>query len=315
MELAAAIQDEAYELSHNLVKEVEDLKPKQEIFIHYSSLEAFYSIMDTSRLRFTSVKSTNDPSEFSYGREIVARGLKEALDGAAPVERTWIAGCIERLRDQNFRAFVFCMSEAVDDEAEVGELSQWRLYGADGRGIALVIDTSTEARRNQLLRLTSRPRRVMYGDADGLGLVKKEIRGFLDGIPTLSPATRELLAAEPESAAAYLCNRVFWLPSVIKHKAYRHEREVRLIRGDIGEQAGNPLVFYDKSTIRRPAIELPIAEQAGEAPDEYNLSPIARVIIGPSGDQAAIEDSIRFFLEARKWRLTVSRSDIPYRAV
>lgn len=87
---------------------------------------------------------------------------------------------------------------------------------------------------------------------------------------------------------------------------------MRLVRGDIGEQSGNPLVFIEKNSIRRPAIELAISE-TGDGEVTLHSSPLTRVIIGPSEDQSAIEDSIRFFLQARKWELEVVRSDIPYR--
>ena len=305
----------ALNLSYNLTREVDGLRPRESVFLHYSTLESFYSIMDTARLRFTSVKSTNDPSEFLFGKDVLDRALLEALEGATAAERSIINEAILSAKTQDFRAFVFCMSEALGDEAEVGELSQWRLYGADGLGIGLVFDVSNSQRQNLLQRLTSIPRLVTYGEADGMALVKQEIRAFLDGIHTLPADTQTYLRENPSAAGGYLSNCIFWLPSVIKHKAYRHEREVRLIRGDIGESAGNPLVFYEKGLIRRPAIELPISDFSENSPQSHHASPIRKVIIGPSGDQSAIEDSIRFFLEARNWNLEIARSDIPYRAV
>lgn len=305
----------AYELSHNLVRVVGELEPREKVFLHYCSLDAFYAIMDTGRLRFTSAKSTNDPSEFVFGREIVSRALTEIAAESAADTRRHLLEVDAALAAQDFRAFVFCMSEAVEDEAHVGELSQWRLYGADGRGVALVIDVSSADKLDMLTRLCSLPRRVVYGDADGLELVKSEIRTFFRGLPSLPKSTLDYLDQSPMATQGYLLNSVFWLPSVIKHKAYRHEREVRLIRGDIGQHAGNPLVFYERGSIRRPAIELPVSELVERGHQQIHSSPISAVIIGPSGDQSAIHDSIRYFLEARNWNLTVHRSDIPYRAV
>jgi hypothetical protein len=66
----------------------------------------------------------------------------------------------------------------------VGELSQWRLYGADGRGIAIVIDANSEKRRIQIEKLASLPRKVVYGVSDGLKLVKNEVQSFLNGLET-----------------------------------------------------------------------------------------------------------------------------------
>jgi Protein of unknown function (DUF2971) len=295
--------------ARNITRPIDALEPSERIFLHYSSLEAFYSIMDTGRIRFTSVKSTNDPSEFLFGRLIVDRALGEVEDLLAH-QRKVVSLCKERISERDFKAFVFCMSEAVDDEADVGELSQWRLYGSNGRGIALVIDVNSEIRRNQIIKLGSRPRKVVYGQSDGLDLVRAEVLSFFNRCEELSNEAKGFLTDNPELCADYLASVLFWLPSVIKHKAYRHEREVRLVRGDIGEQSGNPLVFNERNFIRRPAIELPFSETLST----QHSSPITRVIIGPSGDQSAIEDSIKFYLQARNWKLEVVRSDIPYRA-
>jgi hypothetical protein len=162
----------------NIARRIDVLEPTERTFLHYSSLEAFYSIMDTGRIRFTSVKSTNDPSEFLFGLSIVNRALEE-MDNLQAHQRKVVSLCKDAILSRDFKAFVFCMSEALDDEANVGELSQWRLYGSNGRGIALVIDTHSEYRREQIVRLGSIPRKVVYGLTDGLRLVKTEVSAFL----------------------------------------------------------------------------------------------------------------------------------------
>ncbi len=303
------------QLSMNLLAPVDGLTPSEHTFLHYCSLDAFYSIMDTGRLRFTSAKSTNDPSEFIFGQEVVDRVLENGHLTLKAHEKDWVRGAFKLKDSRDFRAFVFCMSEAIDDEAEVGELSQWRLYGSDGRGVALIFDTSSANKRDLLHRLTSIPRKVVYGEDAGKTLVEKTIAEFIDRSGCIGEQAAAILDEKPSLRCEFLLNWVFWLPSVIKHKAYRHEREVRLVRGDVGGVAGNPLVFFEKGSIRRPAIELQISNVLGEEPSIRHESPIKGVIIGPSGDQSAIADSIRYFLEARGWDLEVRRSDIPYRAV
>lgn len=303
------------ELSMNLRREIDQLRPSGTKLVHYTSLDSFYSIMDSARVRLSSVKSTNDPSEFLFGLEVVRRGLSDSKVDARPAEISVIEECEQRLDRRQFKAFVFCMSEAIEDEVEVGDLSQWRLYGSDGRGIALIFDVGHQTKRDELISLISIPRKVVYGSDEGANFVKKQIQDFFNAVKSLPEQSQEFLQQYPSSFAEYLGNIVFWLPSVIKHKAYRHEREVRLIRGDIGTHAGNPLVFYDRGTIRRPGIELPISMLSDSEDIQYHSSPISKVIIGPSGDQASIDDSIRFFLEARNWSLEICRSDIPYRAV
>ncbi len=202
------------------------------------------------------------------------------------------------------------MSESDPTEAAVGELSQWRLYGSDGRGVALVFDVSAGTDRSLLSKLGSIPRRVTYGEVEGQVVVGKIIDDYLEKLTALGSA-----AITPKRAQEGLLNAIYWLPSMIKHLSYQHEREIRLVRGDIGEEYGNQLVFFERGSIQRPAIERDISERVGEYPSFRHESPIKGVIIGPSGDQAAIYDSIKYWLAARGWELSISRSDIPYRAV
>lgn len=301
-----------YKLSNSLDQEVPSLRPTRMKFIHYTSLAGFYGITESARLRFTSARSTNDPSEFLFGENVVAEALKRLISKEVGRSREVVESCVKEFPTRAFQPFVFCMSEVSDDEEEtVGELSQWRLYGSDGRGVAIVFDVSQASMMLRLRNFASYPRRVVYGEADGADLVEAEVRDFLVKL-TDSGEADHFNAAE---LGSYLGNKVFWLPSVIKHKAYRHEREVRLIRGDIGEHAGNPLVFFEKNGVQRPSIERSISETVGDPPNDRHRSPICRVIVGPSSDQSAIEDSIRYFLAARRWEVPITRSDIPYRAI
>ena len=307
-----AAQEAVYAISDSLSQDVASLRPAKNKFVHYTSLAGFYGITESARLRFTSAKSTNDPSEFLFGENVVSEALAEILDEETGVNRDIVKTCADEFPTRKFQPFVFCMSEAGDEEEEhVGELSQWRLYGADGRGVAIVFDVSHAQTLLKLREFASYPRKVVYGDRDGIDLVKREVRDFLVKLGA-SGHQKNLSLME---LGTYLGNCVFWLPSVIKHKAYRHEREIRLIRGDVGEHVGNPLVFFEKNGVQRPSIERPISEIIGDPPNERHFSPICRFIVGPSSDQSAIEDSIKYFLSARRWSVPISRSDIPYRAI
>ena len=299
-------------LPSNLLNEVPLLRPRESIFVHYCSLDAFYAIMDSGRFRFTSAKSTNDPSEFFFGQKIVKDVLLNPQASIPASLREHVKNAAASIEERDFRAFVFCMSEAIEDEAYVGELSQWRLYGANGRGVALVIDVANQHRASLLSELLSLPRKIVYGELEGRALAEAVLQDAIRAVEDFDAETKTVGDLAPEMYADHINNYLFWIPSVLKHKAYRHEREVRLIRGDAGRLI--PLDFFDRNSIRRPCIELPIARVLENERKSHD-SPIRAVVIGPSGDQSAIADSIKFYLEARKWSLDVRRSDIPYRAV
>lgn len=303
------------ELVSTLRVEIPELKPESNKLIHYCSLDAFYAIIGSGRLRFTSAKSTNDPSEFVFGQEVVSQAIDKAFKEHGSGPYNLLKGCREKFMKRDFRAFVFCMSEAVGSEEEIGELSQWRLYGADGRGVGLVFDTASTKDHDALMAAGSLPRRVVYGASEGAEVAKRQIERYLNKIGSASADLKSYLDATPGNAQGFLINWLFWLPSVIKHEAYQHEREVRLIRGDVGDAAGNPLVFFERGGIQRPAIERQIGELVGKPPDQRIESPLKGVIIGPSSDQPALVDSIKYYSQANRWDLSVARSDIPYRAL
>jgi hypothetical protein len=193
-------------ISMNLLSSVEGLMPSENTFLHYCSIEAFYSIMDTGRLRFTSAKSTNDPSEFFFGQEVVDSALKKEHPGLQAHEKEWVREAFKLKDSKDFRAFVFCMSEAMDDEAEVGELSQWRLYGSDGRGVALIFDTSASKKRELLHSLTSIPRKVVYGEADGMSLVERTIARFIAETKLLEAEDTAYIEINPTLRHEFLLN-------------------------------------------------------------------------------------------------------------
>lgn len=297
-----------------LRRPVPQLRPANDVYLHYCSLDAFYKIFESGRLRYTSAMSTNDPSEFLFGQEVLQKALEPPHPGRDNQAQTIIRLCREQSASRNFRAFVFCMSEAVDDESEVGELSQWRLYGGDGRGVALVIDARAPSGMESLTALSSIPRRVLYGADEGQAFVRELLQSFFSEAASSEKLSTETRAGR-KALAGHLLNATYWLPSVIKHKAYRHEREVRLVRGDAGLDGGQPLVFFEKGGVQRPAIELQISAISEKNGRTLHKSPISGVIIGPSSNQATIYDSINYYLEALGWGVFVKRSDIPYRAI
>jgi hypothetical protein len=300
-----------YHLSANLGTLIPELKPIKTRFIHYCSLGAFYAIVESGKIRFTSSRSTNDPSESIYGEQIVGAALKTFAKKLPEPEQIYMADRGKYRSD--FNAFVFCMTEATEEEEQVGELSQWRLYGADGKGVALVFDVSwPEQNIEMLCSLAGWPRKVVYGEATGTALVHAVLDRFFSGVREMSDEHRQCIKREFGAFRSYVNNSIFWLPSVIKHPAYKHEREVRLICSGPNK---DPVTFFERGGIKRPAIDRPIAYLPTESPDQLHFTPIRRVIIGPSGDQPAIHDSVEHFLRVHRWLLDIRRSDIPYRAL
>lgn len=98
---------------------------------HYCSLETFKSIIENKTLRLSNVLKSNDSEEFKYFDNVFKNALKNVKIGVKKrkyFENEWIK------RKAEFMPLVLCLSSKND------QLSQWRGYADDGRGIALGFD-------------------------------------------------------------------------------------------------------------------------------------------------------------------------------
>jgi len=276
--------------------------------MHYTNVDAAYEIISGKKLRFTSAKNTNDPSEFEFGATVVERALDICIGRLTGPDKQLVQAALNNFRYRQFTAFIFCACEADDDEWDVGELSQWRLYGADGHGVAFALDLTA----NGHLGI---PRKVLYGESAGVEFACAEIDRFVAFLNSAPP--RLLVGPDPRIPIPhneYLLNMLFWVPAVIKHRAYRHEREVRLVRGDLHNQSAYEMKFVGKG-IRKPVVDLPLYVWRGNEAHKYPVGPLRHLIAGPSADQRALEDSLAHFMTLHKAVYPVKRSDIPYRSV
>lgn len=107
--------------------------------VHYSSLGSFYKIIESELLRFTSAGSLNDPSEWNYGMDVVKKAYSKSLPHWNEKESEYWSSMVNLdgspIIKEKRRVFVFCCSQLQVADLNNGELSQWRLYGDDGRGL------------------------------------------------------------------------------------------------------------------------------------------------------------------------------------
>lgn len=93
----------------------------QKLFVHYTSLDALYSILNTGELRLFDLNNMNDPYELNY--------LIKILD-------------LEVNQDQveNFKSSLFVTSICAYNDTEKDNFDLWRLYGRNGQGVAIVFE-------------------------------------------------------------------------------------------------------------------------------------------------------------------------------
>ena len=133
-----------------------DLDERDEIFVrqpllaHYTTLDVLEKILSTGELWFSNPLFMNDLDEVRFG---ILKGI-QILKDSDDVRKAWkseeryqaFLDAVDHYRDrfENEHAldtYVFCTSEH-DPLDHDGLLSMWRGYGGNGKGVALVFDTS-----------------------------------------------------------------------------------------------------------------------------------------------------------------------------
>lgn len=127
------------------------------ILYHYCSVETFFSIIANSSIWFSDVEKSNDYQECILCREYVNESIEKYLQEDAQAVKAWEhwynAGAETRY---SMRTFAICFSESCD------QLSQWRGYAQDGKGIAIGFNKEILEKLNQINEYHIAFKKVLY---------------------------------------------------------------------------------------------------------------------------------------------------------
>lgn len=132
------------------IKEENEFHRKKPLLAHYTSLDVLERILKSNELWFSNPLFMNDLEEVRFGFLHGAKAFKEhkAIRDALLSEKRHLSfissldhyiGTFER--DHLLDTYIFCLSEHMQENRD-GLLSMWRGYGGNGKGAAIVFDTS-----------------------------------------------------------------------------------------------------------------------------------------------------------------------------
>jgi hypothetical protein len=127
----------------NLVTErIDHLRHKKlpETLFHYTSSQAFLSIIQSNSLWFSDFRYMNDLSELEYGINLVRSTIRKRFDGETDLQvGRLLPFAMEQLEQARTYTdvFVFCMCE------ENNLLNQWRVYGKDTVPLSMELATNS----------------------------------------------------------------------------------------------------------------------------------------------------------------------------
>lgn len=196
----------------------------QKLIYHYTSLEKFEQIIASRKFLFTHYKNLNDTLELKHGYQIFEKLVYETK---VPDADRYLKNLKAILLDHEIDFYICSFSEQNDN------LSLWRLYGDDGYGVALGIDTnftlvSEEKVENPTISA------AIYKQAT----FEANFKNLCDRINTITNSSKYLILSELRQKEvlkllySHLFVYCFSICLVTKHESYQHESEVRLLLKD-----------------------------------------------------------------------------------
>jgi hypothetical protein len=259
---------------------------------HYTSVKGALGILESGRIWFTERAHLNDPSEVSHGVTIataILRGQGREDD----------AGRLDSAAQSVFRDFRF-FSASFSFEGD--DLSQWRAYADDGKGVVLSFKSS----------IFNNP--------------KTHIGNFVPDKPTalvcpMSYSSDELRSVIASIIEAWdgknvgeLCDHVFMISSMFKNDCWNPENEYRFfVHGSrhsvlksscyTSRERNDEIICY---------LDIPIPNWTS-----VNDFPIYRIRLGPAASPD-LDTRLDDFLSSRSIPIpaeAILRSDLPYRSI
>jgi hypothetical protein len=326
-------------------------QPIPEKLWHYTSVEGFQGIIASGNIYATDVRYLNDSEEFVHARKVaneVIEQTPEFGDFGFPL-RDVLKSAINGVFASDFldpnraQIFVASFTDSADD------LSQWRGYSHGTFGVSISFDLRMHRPTVESdSAVTFAP--CIYDDDEKRNLIQfaihqfvkesqakwtETVKGFLNeiGKSKIKPDFSEILKitsaafGDPEFKAQLnnrlnaARQRLHRLSGLLKHRAFHHEMEWRLVLPISPDKDKTDLVhpirFRSTGASLIPYIAFPLgmitmSQDSGAPPTP--VLPVNDVLLGP-GSSVDAANAAQAFLESKSIKIVPRRSDVPYRQV
>jgi hypothetical protein len=197
------------------------------ICYHYCGLDKFVSIVRNKTLRLGNIFYMNDSKEVSWFFDVARKRIEEYLgdedeSSSGGRQQNVLVKLNSLLEKQQFyHIYAVCFSRKKDD------LSQWRGYADDGRGVTLGIDIEN-LRKQTNCPLLERVL-VNYDKEEQVRKVDKTLEPLLDLEESSDDSSSSSSSGSEPRPAIRVFRELASLAPNFKNPAFRHEEEVRLI--------------------------------------------------------------------------------------
>ena len=313
------------------------VKPIPSTLWHYTSHAAFQGIVTSRRIWATEYRFLNDREEFLHARELAQKLVDEEPEyvGEQFPAREYVRKAVDivfntgYLHEERLRVMVASFSEEGD------QLSQWRGYANDSRGVSIGLDLRHLRPPSEVgTAVTFAP--CVYEHSDKCALLKAAFAHYRAGLQewweslvrlarkrrhegvTPDPRFGQNLVSEHQEELKAVLTRshatlqfdLLRAAPLLKNESFSEEREWRLVlplRALPKLPAIHPLEFRSTRDSLVPYIPYPLNRPGEEGPIACT-----DLILGP-GSHSSAEVGINLFLQREQIMVLAKRSQIPYR--
>lgn len=258
-------------------------------FVHYTTAESAFKIIETKRLWMRSTTCMSDYREVDYGHDLLVKTFRSqvnetqnryalftsVLEACVP----GVAASAVSMLDQNwnqirYNTYVASLSEHESGHEDLyGRLSMWRAFGGSSGRVALVMSVPWFSPGAQLLRLIFSP--VAYFTEDE---VAKELDAVIENVRKNAEFLGTVNAQE---LSGMIYTMLLSAVTCLKHYGFHEEKEWRVIHGAFplfSELMENSIECING--VPQRVFKLPL--EAAISPELGFASIFDRLIIGPT---------------------------------
>jgi hypothetical protein len=311
-------------------------KPIPSTLWHYTSYAALQGIITSKKIWATEYRFLNDREEFLHAKDLAQKLVDEEPEyvGEQFPARMHVDAAVDLafntgyLHEEELRVMVASFSEEGD------QLSQWRGYACDSRGVSIGFDLRNIRPPSDIgTAVTFAP--CLYKQADKCALLKAVFAHYRNVLQewwdtmmnvgrkrgregaTIDPQFGQKLAAEHKEELTALMVRchstlrfdLLRVAPLLKNESFSEEKEWRLVLPLNTRQPpiNVPIEFRYTRDALVPYIAHPLNRPGEEGP-----IPCKDLILG-SGSHPSAEVGVNLFLQKEKILPLARRSTIPYR--
>ncbi len=263
---------------------------------HYTVPQGLRGILKEGVMWATHLNYMNDPLEIRYGHDLCKNVLLEAESTSSGKAQDLAQFGLEAFEEFSDPSRAYTMAYCVSFTESRDKLAQWRAYANSGRGIAIGFDFAGLGDVLQSADDVNEPGfrlvKMTYRREEQGEIIKKFWYAVKDSyLLVLEKGETGNYKDPKEQLGRYGVNQMLMLASSFKQPGFIEEAEWRAIPVFMGLNYAANIRFRVRNGYLIPYIEMRVRKR-----NKGSLIPVSEIIIGPSLNDPAINETVSLLL-------------------